>query len=57
MNTITLMEASLRWTSDPVIMKAIADCFTYLTWVAVIVAAYLILEAVNRNDDDPDGFA
>jgi hypothetical protein len=29
--------------------------FQALTWVAIIVAGYLILEAVN-DDDEPDGF-
>lgn len=29
-----------------------------MTWVAIIVCAYLILEWVNdNNDNDPDGYA
>lgn len=31
--------------------------FQALTWVAVIVTAYLVLEALNGGDDGPDGIA
>ena len=54
---ISLLTASLGWTYKPLLMQALSDSIAAATWVVVIVAGYLILEAVNRNDDDPDGYA
>lgn len=50
---MSLREVNLHSTYDTYAM--IADCFKALTWVATIVAGYLVLEWVNdNNDDDPE---
>lgn len=48
------MEDNLLSTSDTI--KLIENIFQPLTWAAVIVTAYLILDWIN-DDNDPDGYA
>jgi hypothetical protein len=50
-NTILQKVANLLSTSD--IYELIEKIFAALTWVAIIVTAYIILEGIN-GDDDPD---
>lgn len=37
--------------------ELINQLFEYLTYLAIMVTGYLVLEAVMNNDDDPDGHA